>query len=64
MNRKRSSVLGTLGWGLAADILLLAIVLLLISLFSFSSISTAYLVAFAVLAVGLISFVLHKRSRK
>lgn len=64
MVKKRTSVLGNLGWALVTDVVLLAIVLLLISLFSFSSISGAYLVAFALLLVGALAFVLYKRSRK
>lgn len=64
MNKKRTSVLGTLGWSLLADVALLATVLLLISLFSFSSISRAYLVAAVLLLVCAVVLVLYKRRKR
>ena len=61
MQKKRKSILGSLGLGLLADVLLLAGALLLVSVFSFVSFSGAYLAAAILLSSGILAFVLYKR---
>ena len=64
MSRRSGSILGNLGRGLAGDVLLFCAALLLMSLFAFSSLSNAYLVALLILAVCLLAFFVYRRSRK
>jgi hypothetical protein len=65
MSRGKASILGNLGWGLAGDILILCIALLIMSIFAFTSLSSAYLIALLVLAVISVAFVVFRRiSRK
>ena len=64
MSKRRVSVLGNLGWGLAGDILLFCTALLIMSIFAFTSFSNAYLIALLVLVVVVIAFAVYKRSRK
>jgi drug/metabolite transporter (DMT)-like permease len=62
--RKRRGILGNIGWGLAGDVLLFCTTLLFMSMFAFTSLSNAYLVALLVLAVVLIACVVYRRTRK
>lgn len=62
MKNKRGSLLGNIGQGLAGDVLLFAVVILVMSLFAISSISSAYLMVFALLIVAIVSFALYKRA--
>ena len=64
MSRKKGSILGNLGWGLAGDVILFCTALLIMSIFAFTSLSSAYLIALLVLAVILVAFVVFRRSRK
>jgi uncharacterized membrane protein SirB2 len=64
MSRRKGSILRNLGWGLAGDVLLFCIALLIMSIFAFTSFSNAYLIALLVLAVISIAFVVFRRSRK
>lgn len=63
MSRKRSSIIGKLGWGLAGDMLLFCTALLFMSIFAFTSLSNAYLISLPVLAV-VIAFIVYRKSRK
>ena len=64
MSKRRGSILGKLGWGLAGDVLLFCTALLFMSIFAFTSFSNAYLIALLLLAVVLIAFVVYRRTRK
>ena len=64
MSKRRVSILGKLGLGLAGEILLLATALLLMSAFALGSFSNAYLVALVVLALAVSGFLAFRRFRK
>ena len=64
LGKQRVSILGSLGWWLTGEVLLLCTALLLMSIFAFTSLSNTYLYTLLVLAVVLMAFSLYRISRK
>lgn len=64
MSKKSDSVVKTLAWGAAADVLLFATAILLMSAFAFSAFSSAYIVVLVLLASIAISYIFYKRYKK
>lgn len=64
MNLRKRSILGNLGWGFAADILLLAAALPIMAIFATSSFSNAYIIAFVLFFTVLTSVIVWRRSKK
>jgi len=64
MSKKRSSMTKNLGWGFLADTLLFVTAILLMSVFAFTSFSSAYLVALSLLVVAVIAFAVYRKRRR
>ena len=64
MSKRRVSILGKIGRWLTGEVLLFCTALLLMSIFTFTSFSNAYLIALLVLAVVVMAFAVYRRSRK
>jgi hypothetical protein len=64
MNRKRSSIIGNLGWWLAAEILVFVTALLLMGYFAFSSFDNAFLTALMLAIAIAMTVALYKTIRK
>lgn len=64
MTGKRGSIVVNLGWGLVADVLLLVTALLIMSIFAFSSFSSAYLIGLLILVMVAVSYLFYSRTRK
>lgn len=63
MRNRKHSLLGKLGLGLAGDLLLLALVILVMSLFGIQAAANAYAIVFLLLLAGTVSVVLFKAAR-
>jgi hypothetical protein len=65
MPERKKSILNILGWGLLGDVFLFTVALAVLAIFSISSFSAAYMIAFVVrMLVLAVTFVFKRNKRK